>query len=208
MANCFKTQLKEVVNNSNLPYFGMLTFSVENAVNRSIEFSATSVNKCKLLLDGVTLQVGQTQYTEEVPVPAGPGSATVVSTESGGMVKITDKYDIDILSLTKCTLNFTTKDLKHCLALYNLVLSLSSIEGELNDLVSLPLKTLAIDSTSITGDVTAFLNTIAANRDNGDTLILYVNSNCTNIPTGIGTNYATRGKVVFNGSGGWSVTTP
>ena len=208
MGNCLKTQLKEVVNNSNLPYLGMLTFSVENAVDRVIGISATAVGICKVIVDGVTLQKGQTQYTDEYPVPRGPVSLTIVSTESSGMVKLTNKYELDILSLTNCTLNFTTKDLRYCHALNKLVLSSSSIEGELNDLVSLPLTSLGIDGTSITGDVTAFLNTIASNRKDGDELSLYVNPNCTNIPTGIGTNHATKGVVVFNGNGGWSVTTP
>lgn len=208
MGNCLKTQLKEMVNNSNLPYLGMLTFSVENAVGRVIGISATDVGICKVIVDGVTLQQGQTQYTDEYPVPLGSISLTIASTESSGMVKLTNKYELDVLSLTKCTLNFTTKDLRYCHALNSLVLSLSSIEGELNDLVSLPLTSLGIDSTSITGDVTAFLNTIASNREDGDELELYVNPNCTNIPTGIGTKYDERGVVVFNGNGGWSVTTP
>lgn len=76
----------------------------------------------------------------------------------------------------------------------------SGLQGSVNDLTALTsLTLLQFYNTSITGDVTAMLNSMAANRASG-VMTLMVNSLCTNIPTGIATSYNVNSKVNFGSS--------
>lgn len=206
--DCLITTLKGSVDGAN-EVFGNLKLDVSTMIGRDVGFSAIATNKCKLKLHGVALQVGTTVFTDEVNIPVGDYGMTVVSSETDGYIEIINKYDFDDFSLNYSNPLFSTKDLKYCIHLTYLALTNTQVTGNIEDLSGLTkLISLGLGNNNVGGDVTAFLDAMAEGRENGEYLVIYVNDNCYNVPTGIGNIYATRGKVVFDGNGGYTVTTP
>jgi len=207
MKNCLVTTLPSEVQDNNLERLGELIFSVGNAVGRDINLSASAADLCTCKLERVTLRYDNVDYNNILPIALGPMNITIQSAEQSGIVRITNKYELDEVVLTRCTPYFTTKDVATT-KLITFSVAMTDMEGDLMDLVNLPLTAVGISDTKITGDVTLFLDTMAEHRNNGDIMTIYVSNYCTNIPEGIGKSWATRGKVVFDGNGGYSITTP
>lgn len=213
MENCLKTTLKATVSSASLPRLGELLFDVSNiGSTRVILATGDTAWQSKFVAENVTMlyAANDVQYDELAIAGSGSTGAKFTNLQSNSRVRITDKYNIRYLSCSYYKPLFSLKEIKSLNEnLSGLVLSITDIEGDIMDLVNFSKMTeLGLNGTNVTGDVTAFLNAQAQIRANGSTLALYVGSYVSNVPAGIGTTWATRGVVTFDGNGSYTIGTP
>lgn len=205
MENCLIKKLKGNVNNPNLIGIGELKFKVESG--KSIVVTAKQSGGSHIITKDVTMTIDGNVYTD-YPITGVQKAITFSDINSNSEITITNKYNLNLLRFN-LTPVFQLDDLAYSKELTYLLLDGSPIEGDVSVLCNLSkLGYFGFIASKITGNYTDFLNRLATHRNNGEYMNTYVNELVTNVPEGIGDQFAYRGKVVFDGNGGWTVTTP
>lgn len=167
MRNCLVTQLKEVVNNDNLPIFDTVKVFINPEVastaavaSRRIVVLASEANKVKLINVGGNFVDNNDQSigNEYIVTEVGPqyGNTKVFYSNDTRYVLIKGKNYLKNIGLVWDKINIAhldLEDIRYCLNLEFLSLSGALQEGNLSSLNLLSLRTLVLNTTNVEGNI-------------------------------------------------------
>lgn len=208
--NCLQTKLKSVVANDNLEKINELVLKdfLGNVDNTTLTTSYCTIDATGVL-----------GYSNNNPVsfPWQSYNASVLKLTTDG---VSSEHRISIMGINDSASFGSMNGKLHkgldSLHLVKSVLTLISFNtstfDEDQDLLffsDCSLNTFSLVDTNIAGDAKQLINKMAENRTSGEMETALKGSKITNIPTGIGNSYATRGIVYFSSNpaypGGWYV---
>lgn len=164
MGNCLKTQLKEKVNNNNLPILGTALIQVikadtiESGYQRELTLKVNGTVTVSVDGNG-TFTVNSTSGTEETEKTFTNQEVLLYFKNDNYNIKIKNKYEIEKLHVHRLytshkIFKFNLASLSYCIKLKVFDCTYTDTDGDIKELTNLPaLKEFDIKGSQITGNV-------------------------------------------------------
>ena len=207
MNKCLVSKMNGVIKDDNMEILGVLKFT--GAINTAKDYTNVVLSSTDGKSSSIQIKNGTVSSSSGIVCDDG-GSYVLpskrveytVNMKNDSTFLIKDKYKLTALNTGGMSPLFKTSALKYCTNLQTLSFGGNGAVGTLDDFTNLCVCTeLNFANTStITGDLTDFLDKLAANRNKlmlGDLIVHIIASTAfTNIPSGILTSYSSTSSYV------------